>query len=88
VLFRSRLDVLFGIIFALGGALLLLIKKNNKLESDKKLNDVAVADAKLETKQEAIQEQKVQLEKELEEVEQAKPLSDKEIEDYWNKDKK
>jgi septal ring factor EnvC (AmiA/AmiB activator) len=82
------MEILFGIIAALGGVLLLLVKKNDKLESDKKLNDIAVADAKLETKQEAIQEQKAQLEKELNKVEQAKPLSDKEVEDYWNKDKK
>lgn len=82
------MEALLGIIITLGGALLLLMRKNEKLESDKKLNDIAVADAKLETKQEIIKEQKAELQEELVKVEPAKDLSDKEIEDYWNKDKK
>jgi septal ring factor EnvC (AmiA/AmiB activator) len=82
------MEALLGIIITLGGALLLLMLKNEKLESDKKLNDIAVADAKLETKQEIIKEQKAELQEELVKVEPAKDLSDKEIEDYWNKDKK
>lgn len=84
------IEVIFGLITALIGAVFYLLNENGKLKSDKKLNDIKVEDAKLETKQEAIQEKKKELKDELKELDKApkEDLSDGEIEDFWKGYKK
>lgn len=84
------MEVIFGILIVMGGAILALLKQIGKLQSDKKLNDIAVEDAKQEQKQEQVQEEKANLKEELAKVEdiKAEDLSDKEIEAFWNGGKK
>lgn len=83
-------EILIALATGVGAAILLIIKENKKLKSDKKLSDIKVEDAKLETKQEAIKTSKKELDNFLKEVDKKvlKDLSDKEIEEYWNKGKK
>jgi|694.fasta_scaffold114932_5 hypothetical protein len=83
-------EILIALATGVGAAILLIIKENKKLKSDKKIHDIEVKDAKLETKQEAIKQSKKELDKFLKEVDKTvmKDLSDKDIEDYWNKGKK
>lgn len=83
-------EILIALATGVGAAILLIIKENKKLKSDKKLNDIKVEDAKLETKQESIKASKKELDKFLKEIDKEvmKDLSDKEVEDYWNKGKK
>lgn len=84
------IEFIIGLFTALIGAVFVLLKHNKKLKSDKKLNDIKVEDAKLETKQEAIQEKKKELKDELKELDKApkQDLSDTEIEDFWKGYKK
>jgi|688.fasta_scaffold274830_2 septal ring factor EnvC (AmiA/AmiB activator) len=84
------IEFLIGLLTALIGAVFVLLKHNDKLKSDKKLNDVKVEDAKLETKQEAIQEKKKELKTQLKELDNApkEDLSDEEIENFWKGYKK
>jgi hypothetical protein len=83
-------EILLALATGVGAAIFLIIKQNSKLKSDKKLHDIEVEDAKLETNQETIKTSKKELDKFLKEVDKKvmKDLSDKEIEDYWNKGKK
>jgi septal ring factor EnvC (AmiA/AmiB activator) len=83
-------EILLALATGVGAAIFLIIKQNSKLKSEKKLHDIEVEDAKLETNQETIKTSKKQLDKFLKEVDKQvmKDLSDKEIEDYWNKGKK
>jgi hypothetical protein len=83
-------EILLALATGVGAAIFLIIKQNQKLKSDKKLHDIEVEDAKLETKQESVKENKKKLNKHLEDIDKQvmKDLSDKEIEDFWNKDKK
>ena len=83
-------EILLALATGVGAAIFLIIKQNSKLKSDKKLHDIEVEDAKLETNQETIKTSKKELDKFLKEVDKKvmKDLSDREIEDYWNKGKK
>lgn len=78
--------ILSCLVGALAG-LFVIVKENRKLKRDKKLHDIQVEDAKLETSQEQVKETKQALKKKMKELDesQASDLSDKEIEDYWNK---
>jgi len=83
------IQILLLIGSALIGGILILFKKNKELESDKKLNDIKVEDAKLETKQEILQEEKQRLVSELKQADKPKKdLSDSQIEDFWKEYKK
>lgn len=81
------IETLLLVCSGLIGGFLILLKKNKDLESDKKLNDVKVEDAKLETKQNIIKEEKKALEKELKKIDSSKKeeLNDKDIEEFWKK---
>jgi len=83
-------EILLALATGVGAAIFLIIKQNSKLKSDKKLHDIEVEDAKLETNQQTIKASKKELDKFLKEVDKKvmKDLSDKEIEEYWNKGKK
>ena len=83
------INALLGILAAVGALLMVLIKKNRKLESDKKLSDIAVADAKLETQSSALNHQKDSLKEELSKLDKALPeeVSDGDIEKFWEKRK-
>jgi uncharacterized membrane protein len=84
------MEAILGVLLIMGGAILALLRQIAKLQSDKKLSDIKVADAKLEEKQINIQEEKTKLKEELQKVEEKKSenLSDTEIEKYWENYKK
>ena len=78
------IETLFGALSFLIVSVVFLLKKNEKLESEKKLNDIKIKDAKLEVEQNNLQEDKAALKKELKELDTKKShtyLSNKEIED-------
>lgn len=84
------IEFVIGLFTALIGAVFVLLKHNDKLKSDKKLNDIKVEDAKFQTKQEVIQEQKQELKNQLKELDKVpkEELTDEEIEDFWKGYKK
>jgi hypothetical protein len=84
------MEAVLVILGLMGGAIVALLHKLRKLESDKKLNDISVEDSKQEEKQSQVQEEKAVLKKELEKIDQQKAsdLSDEEIEKYWGDRKK
>jgi hypothetical protein len=84
------MEFILGILAVMGGAILMLLKKNKKLESDKTLSDIKVKDATLETEQSNLKKDKEELKKELVAIEkEVQPeLSDSEIEKFWGDYKK
>jgi hypothetical protein len=84
------MEVIFGILTLMGGAILVLLKKLGKLESDKRLNDIKVEDVKLEEKQNQVKEEKQELKQQLAEIDDQKSesLSDEGIEKFWGEHKK
>lgn len=84
------MEAILVVLGLLGGAIVALLHKLRKLESDKKLNDITVEDAKQEQQQVQVQEEKDSLKKELAKVDEQKAadLSDEDIEKYWGDHKK
>ncbi len=82
-------QILLALFSGMGLAILLILKENKKLKSDKKLHDIEVEDAQLSANQKNIEDKKQEVKKELKELEknQAPDLEDDKIEKYWN-DKK
>jgi hypothetical protein len=84
------MEIILGILALMGGTIFVLLKQVGKLSSDKKLNDIKVADTKLEEKQAQVQEVKSKLQDELKKVDEQKAaeLSDNDIEKHWGDYKK
>ena len=80
-------DLIVTFLVGLIGAVAILLRRNRDLESDNKLNEIKVEDAKLETKQDFIVQQKKELERTLDDISkiQSEDLSDEEIVEYWSK---
>lgn len=81
------LEIVLSCLAGVTAALLVIYRENGKLKRDKKIHDAEVEDARLETKQEQVKNDKAVLKKKLKELDnsQAPSLEDKEIENYWNK---
>jgi len=79
------MEIILGIITLMGGAIIVLLKKLSKIESDKKLTDIAIQDAKQEESQAQARQEKDVLKKELKKIDEqkAEDLSDEDIEKYW-----
>jgi hypothetical protein len=79
------MEIILGIITLMGGAIIVLLKKLSKIESDKKLTDIAIQDAKQEESQAQVRQEKDVLKKELKKIDEqkAEDLSDEDIEKYW-----
>jgi hypothetical protein len=69
-------------------ALLLILKQNSKLKSDKKLHDIEVKDTELKTQQESIQTEKQKIKEDLKSIEVIKDMSEDDIESFWKDRKK
>ena len=80
-------DLIVTFLVGLIGAVAILLRRNRDLESDNRLNEIKVEDAKLETKQDFIVQQKKELERTLDDISkiQSEDLSDEEIVEYWSK---
>jgi septal ring factor EnvC (AmiA/AmiB activator) len=76
----------WGVLVAMGAAILALFRVNSSLRSKAKLKEVQAADKELESKQKDVKIEKGKLQKELasftKEVKNSE-LSDSEIEDFW-----
>ena len=81
------LEIVLSCLAGVTAALLVIYRENGKLKRDKKIHDAEVEDARLETKQEQVKNDKAVVKKKLKELDnsQAPSLEDKEIENYWNK---
>lgn len=84
------MELVTAIFLVMGGALALLFKQNRKLKSEKKLHDIAVEDARLKERQDAVAHNKESVKRNMENLKKdtARDMSDSEIEDFWNKENK
>lgn len=81
------IGILLSILTGVLAAIFVIKKENEKLKNKEKLHELEVEDAKLETIQVSIEQEKDTVAKQLEELDkvQAPSLEDSEIENYWNK---
>jgi septal ring factor EnvC (AmiA/AmiB activator) len=84
-------EILLSLLVGVCGAFFLILKQNSELKKKEKLHDIELKDVKLKTKQEQITQDSEKLKRQLEELDkpiEAIPLSDSEIENFWNRNKK
>lgn len=82
------LEILIAVTTGVVAALLLILKENSKLKSDKKLHDVEVKDVQLKTQQESLQTEKQKIKEDLKSIEVVKDMSEDDIESFWKGRKK
>lgn len=82
------IHILMAVITGVVAALLLVLKQNSKLKSDKKLHDIEVKDIELKTQQESIQTEKQKIKEDLKSIEVIKDMSEDDIESFWKDRKK
>ena len=82
------LEILIAVTTGVVAALLLILKENSKLKSDKKLHDVEVKDVGLKTQQESLQTEKQKIKEDLKSIEVVKDMSEDDIESFWKGRKK
>lgn len=78
------MEYIIGLIVAMGGGIFYLFTQNNKLKSDKKLSDVEIENAKLETKQGIASEQAKVLTEMLDKI-KPEDVPNESAEDFWKK---
>lgn len=82
------IHILMAVTTGVVAALLLILKQNSKLKSDKKLHDIEVKDIELKTQQESIQTEKEKIKEDLKSIEVIKDMSEDDIESFWKDRKK
>lgn len=82
------LEILIAVTTGVVAALLLILKENSKLKSNKKLHDVEVKDVQLKTQQESLQTEKQKIKEDLKSIEVVKDMSEDDIESFWKGRKK
>ena len=82
------LEILIAVTTGVVAALLLILKENSKLKSDKKLHDVEGKDVGLKTQQESLQTEKQKIKEDLKSIEVVKDMSEDDIESFWKGRKK
>lgn len=85
------MKAILGLIAALVGGIALLWKKNNSLKTENKIFKDKVEDVKMETIISELEKDRKKLKVEIKTIERkeaSSSLSDKDIEDFWNKGNK